>query len=215
MIAPQPNYSVPAADRFADPLVCVVQNERESREQLCQLFHTALMPVRAFGSGKEFLEHRNHPGPCCLVTDVNLPGITGFDLQTALAGRAEQVVFLTGSADVSMCARAMKAGAVDFLIAPADGNSLLEAATRALARSQSILSARDLRTAARTRFESLTSREFEVMHRIIAGMLNKQAAADLGIAEKTIKIHRGRVMHKLSVESVADLVRLAMAAEIQ
>ena len=214
MVGPLISFDSSATPGSAEPLVCVVEHQREAREQLCQIFHTARLPVRAFASGKEFLGHR-HSGPCCLVTDVDLPGLTGFDLQSALTGRPEQVVFLSGNGDVCKCARAMKAGAIDFLLKPADNETILEATGRALDRSRSLLSARDARDAAPKPIDSLTSRELEVMDRVIAGMLNKQAAVDLGIAEKTIKIHRGRVMHNLGVESVADLVRLAMVAEIQ
>jgi len=214
MVGPRYSFDPSAATGSTESLVCVVENQREIREQLCQIFRAAMLSVRAFSSGHEFLGHRHH-GPCCLVTDIDLPGISGFDLQSALAGHPEQIVFLSGSADVGKCARAMKAGAIDFLLKPADHETILEATGRALARSQSILTARDTRDAARKRFDTLTSRELEVMDRVIAGMLNKQAAVDLGIAEKTIKIHRGRVMHKLGVESVADLVRLAMIAEIE
>lgn len=216
MIGPNLSFDPSTAGiGFTNPLICVVQHDGETRERLCQLFLDALLPARAFRSGKDFLAQRHHAGPCCLITGVSLSDITGFDLQIALAGRPEQVVFVSGDADVSMCARAMKAGAVDFLTSTADGRLLLDAAGRALTRSQSILAARHARAAARARFDSLTLREIEVMHRVLAGRLNKQAASDLGIAEKTIKIHRGRVMHKLGVESVAELVRLAMLAEIE
>jgi len=215
MVSPRYSFDSSAAPESTEPLVCVVESQRETREQLCQIFHAAMLPVRAFSNGRAFLDQRHHQGPCCLVTEVDLPGLNGFDLQSALAGHPAQVVFLSGGADVEMCARAMKAGAVDFLLKPANNDLLLDAIGRALARSQSILSARDTRNAARKRFDTLTSRELEVMDRVISGMLNKQVAMDLGIAEKTIKIHRGRVMHKLGVESVADLVRLAMIAEIR
>ncbi|RYD19883.1 MAG: response regulator transcription factor [Verrucomicrobiaceae bacterium] len=198
----------------AEPLVCVVDEESDYRENLCRMFHAAHLPIRVFPSPAEFLADGCHTGPCCVVMDIRLSGMDGFQLQSALSGRAEQIVFLAGQADVPMCARAMKAGAVDFLTKSADKESILEAAERALARSREILRARQSRGLATARIATLTSREFAVMHRVIAGLLNKQIAAELGITEKTIKVHRGRVMQKTGVTSVADLVRLALLAGI-
>jgi FixJ family two-component response regulator len=138
-----------------------------------------------------------------------MPVLDGFDLQNALAGHGEQIVFLTGHGDVPMCAKAMKAGAVDFLTKPVDGEILLSAVTRALERAREIRRTHTGRIAARAIMQSLTPRESEVMHCVITGMLNKQIAAKLGIAEKTVKIHRGRMMRKTCCISVPDLMRLA------
>lgn len=198
----------------AEPLICVVDEESDYRQSLCRMFRAAHLPIRVFPSAAEFLAEGVHSGPCCVVMDIHLGGTDGFQLQSALADRSEQVVFLTRQADVPTCARAMKAGAIDFLTKAADEQSILEAAGRALSRSREILRARQSRASARARIATLTSREFAVMHRVIAGLLNKQIAAELGIAEKTIKVHRGRVMHKTGVASVADLVRLALVADI-
>ncbi|GAA5129068.1 hypothetical protein GCM10023212_36490 [Luteolibacter yonseiensis] len=136
------------------------------------------------------------------------------DFKAILIDNADQVVCLTAHADISMCTFAMKAGAVDYLIKPVDAETMLEAAKRALARSQATLAAKIARTAAQAKFAKLTTREFGVMYRVIAGLLNKQIAAELGIAEKTIKVHRGRVMRKAEVVSVAELVKLAITAGI-
>ena len=138
-----------------------------------------------------------------------MPGIDGIELQRTLADREAQIVFLTGHGDVPMCADAMKAGAVDFLTKPVDDEDLLAAVARALERSVEAGKAGVERAAARARLATLTPREFEVMQRVIAGLLNKQIADELGAALKTIKIHRGRVMEKMGVESLADLVRAA------
>lgn len=196
------------------PLVCVVDEEMEIRQNLCKLFQTASLQVRTFKSVAEFLEQGGHQGPCCLVIDPNLPSMNGLDIQGILIDSSDQVVCLTSHADIPTCAKAMKAGAVDYLIKPADTETLLEAAKRALARSQVVLSAKTARSAAQAKFNSLTAREFGVMYRVIAGLLNKQIAAELGIAEKTIKAHRGRVMRKAGVVSVAELVKLAITAGI-
>jgi FixJ family two-component response regulator len=148
------------------------------------------------------------------VLDICLPGLDGLELQQALANRDEQIVFITGYGDIPMCARAMKAGAVDFLTKPVDDETLLEAVSRALARSAEFLRRKAQRASARAKLNRLTPREFEVMRSIIAGLLNKQIAAELGAAEKTVKIHRGRVMEKMGVTSVAELVRLAETAGV-
>lgn len=198
----------------AEPLVCVVDGDSEYRQSLCRLFSAAHLPIRVFPSPAEFLADGLHPGPCCVVMDIHPGGTDAFQFQSVLADRAEQIVFLSRQSDVPTCARAMKAGAIDFLTKTADEQSILDAAGRALARSRDILRSRQTKAAARARIASLTSREFAVMHRVIAGLLNKQIAAELGIAEKTIKVHRGRVMHKTGVASVADLVRLALVAGI-
>jgi len=206
----EPPYRPPASR----PLVCVVDSEAETRQFLCKLFRSAHLPTLAFSSATAFLNKDGHDGPCCLFTEVSMHEIDGLALQQMLSGRSEQVVFLSGRADVPTCARAMKAGAVDFLTKPASAEVILDATTRALARSEAFLSARATRASAETAIASLTPRERAVMHRVIAGMLNKQIASELGIAEKTIKVHRGRVMHKTGMVSVADLVRLCLLAGI-
>jgi FixJ family two-component response regulator len=199
----------------ADALVCVIDDDRSVRESLARLFRSAHLPVETFESARAFLERPRHSGPSCLVLDVQMPGIDGIGLQRSLARREEQIVFLTGHGDVAMCAGAMKAGAVDFLTKPVDDEDLLAAIGRALTRSSAVRRIAAERDAARARLDTLTPREFEVMERVIAGLLNKQIADELSAAEKTIKIHRGRIMMKTGVTSVADLVRLAEAAGVK
>lgn len=148
------------------------------------------------------------------MLDVRMPGLDGLELQQTLTGRETQIVFITGHGDVPMCAQALKAGAVDFLTKPVDDETLLAAVSRALERSAEIHKRKTERAAARAKLDQLTPREFEVLQRVIAGWLNKQIAAELGAAEKTVKIHRGRVMEKMGVTSVAELVRLAQVAGV-
>jgi FixJ family two-component response regulator len=195
-------------------LVCIVDDDETIRRGLSRLFRSVRIPAEVFASAQEYLDKTPHSGPSCLVLDVCMPGLDGLELQQTLVDRQVQIVFLTGHGDVPMCAEAMKAGAVDFLIKPVDDDELLAAVSRALARSVEIRQSMKDRAAARARLDALTPREFEVMQRVIGGLLNKQIADDLGAAEKTIKIHRGRVMEKMGVASVADLVRLAQAAGV-
>jgi FixJ family two-component response regulator len=178
------------------------------------LFRSARLPVETFPSAQAYLDRAEHHGPTCLVLDVQMPELDGLALQQKLVHREVQIVFLTGHGDVPMCAGAMKAGAVDFLTKPVDDEDLLAAVHRALLRSVEIRKAAAERTTVRARLDTLTPREFEVMERVIGGLLNKQIAEDLGAAEKTIKIHRGRVMEKMGVSSVADLVRVAQIAGV-
>ena len=206
--------SSPFPNLPADGLVFIVDDDESIRRSLGRLFRSARLVSEAFASAGAFLERPPHHGPSCVVLDVLMPGLDGLELQQALADREAQIVFLTGHADVPMCADAMKAGAVDFLIKPVDDERLLDAVGRALARSVEIRKTRSEHTAARALLATLTPREFEVMQRVIAGLLNKQIADELGTAEKTIKIHRGRVMAKMGVTSVADLVRLSQAANV-
>jgi FixJ family two-component response regulator len=194
------------------PLVCVVDDEQAVRQGLGRLLKSAGFHARTFSSAREYLDSDSHPGPCCLILDVNMPDIDGMHLQEELGGSGESIVFLTGCADVPMCARAIKAGAVDFLTKPVDDEVLLAAVKRALDASRSNIDAITRREEARRKISKLTPRESAVMERVVAGMLNKQIAADFGIAEKTIKVHRGRMMRKIGVVSVPDLVRLSITA---
>lgn len=197
-----------------DALVCIVDDDDSIRRGLSRLFRSVHLAVEAFPSAQAYLNRAHHEGPSCLVLDVRMPGLDGPALQQSLANREVRIVFLTGHGEVPICADAMKAGAVDFLTKPVDEEVLLDAVHRALARSAEIRKAAAERAAARARLEALTPREFEVMQRVIAGLLNKQIADELGAAEKTIKIHRGRVMEKMNVTSVAGLVRLAQAGGV-
>lgn len=194
-------------------LVCLVDNDEAVLRSLERLFRSARLKVAAFASAGDFLAHGEHAGPTCLVLDMQMPGIDGLALQAVLANRGEQIVFLTGHADVPTCAKAMKAGAVDFLTKPVDEETLLSAVACALDRARETCRLRVEQESARTVIASLTQRELEVMRGVVSGLLNKQIAAQLGIAEKTVKIHRGRVMRKTRCMSVPDLVRLVQHAE--
>jgi FixJ family two-component response regulator len=192
----------------------VVDDDDSIRKSLMRLFRSARIAAESFPSAQAYLQRAPHDGPSCLVLDVRMPGLDGLALQQELAHREPQIVFLTGHGDIPMCADAMKAGAIDFLTKPVHDEDLLAAVARALARSAEVREAAAQRAAARRRLDTLTPREFEVMRRVIAGLLNKQIADELGAAEKTIKIHRGRVMEKMHVASVAELVRVAQVAGV-
>ena len=191
--------------------VFVVDDDRSVRLSITNLLESDGHTVENFNSAAEYLARGPDLGPACLVLDVRLPGLDGMALQRQLAERGgmEQIVFITGHGDIPMGIQAMKRGAVDFLPKPFEDQALLDAVGQALARSTENWQRRDEVAQIRARIATLTPREFEVFRLVIAGLLNKQIAAELGAALRTIKTHRGRVMHKLGVESVAALVRLA------
>jgi FixJ family two-component response regulator len=180
------------------------------------LFKSAGHAAETFASAEDYLAREIFEGPICLVLDVRMPGLNGLDLQEALESRGacEQIVFITGHNDVPTCTQAMKNGAVDFLMKPFDGGELIEAVKRALRRGAEYLRKRREKREARGRIDKLTPREFEVLRLVVMGLLNKQIAAELHTAEKTVKVHRGRVMQKLGVTSVPDLVRVSERAGI-
>jgi len=193
------------------PVVFLVDDDDSVRRSLTRLLESAGYAVEAFASAREFLAHEPSAGPCCLVLDVRMPGLTGIELQETLiaAGRRMSIVFVTGHVDVPMSVRAMKGGAIDLLTKPVDAEVLMQAIERAVSKD-----ARDREHEAQVaeiqkRVERLTSRETEVFALVVTGMLNKQIAASLGVVEKTVKVHRARVMQKMGAGSVAELVRLA------
>jgi two-component system response regulator FixJ len=203
--------------RFNAPensLVCIVDDDELIRRSFARLFRSVRVAAETFASARAYQDRAEHAGPCCLVLDVQMPEIDGLELQHALPNREVEIVFVTGHGDVPTCAEAMKAGAVDFLTKPVDEEELLGAVVRALVRSFELRKAGATRAAARARLDTLTPREFEVLQCVIAGLLNKQIADELGAAEKTIKIHRGRVMEKMGIKSVPELVRLAQVAGV-
>jgi FixJ family two-component response regulator len=198
------------------PLVLVVDDDPSVRKSLTRLLASAGYRVEAFAAAREFLARTPHPGPCCLVLDVRMPGLTGIQLQELLAatGRRMSIVFVSGHVDVKTSVKAMKAGAVDLLTKPVDAKDLIAAIQRAVTRDEHDRAAEARRADVQRRVGKLTPRETEVFARVVTGMLNKQVAAALGIGEKTVKVHRARVMEKMRAGSVAELVRLADEAGV-
>jgi len=203
--APSPDPA-PTKD---DPLVLIVDDDAGMREAVVDLLQSVGIEGRAFGSTAELLAASVPDRPGCLILDVRLPGLGGLEFQTRLdsLGIALPIVFMTGFADVPMSVRAMKAGATDFLIKPFRDQDMLDAVDAALARDRSRRSQRAATMTVETLAATLTPREREVMAEVVKGRLNKQIAGDLGISEVTVKLHRGKVMRKMQVRSVADLVR--------
>jgi FixJ family two-component response regulator len=195
----------------ASPLVLVVDDDPSVRKSLSRLLASADYAVEAFASAGEFLARSPHPGPCCLVLDVKMPGLTGIQLQEMLraTGRRMSIVFVSGHVDVPTSVKAMKAGAVDLLTKPVDVRDLIAAIQRAMTRDEHERATETRLAEVRQRVAMLTARETEVFARVVTGMLNKQIGAALGIGEKTVKVHRARVMEKMQAGSVAELVRLA------
>ena len=196
------------------PLVFVIDDDESVRKGLKRLLNSADYESELFRSASDFLTRLPHCGPACVIVDVQMPGLNGVDFQQALIQRRreEQLVFITGHGNIPMCAQVMKAGAVDFLPKPFKPRELLKCVERALDRSVEQRRRVAERDEARRLLDLLTPREFEVMQLVISGMLNKQVGGELGMAEKTVKVHRGRVMQKLGVTSVAELVRLTQKA---
>lgn len=197
--------------------VFLVDDDPSVLRAIGRLVRSAGWNAATFNSAQEFLEKQDPDAPGCLVLDVTMPGFDGLDLQQALAqaGNCLPVIFLTGDGDVPMSVRAMKSGAADFLSKPCPAKILLAAISQALERDLQFRQKRAKEQVVAELLASLTPREHEVMLGVIAGHLNKQIAADLGTVEKTIKVHRARVMDKLHVSSVADLVRLTERAGIR
>jgi len=200
----------------AAELCCVVDDDQSMRRSLRRFLTSAGYTAETFSSAEDYLAREIFQGALCLLLDVRMPGLTGPALQEALEerGACEQIVFISGHGDVPTATRAMKKGAVDFLTKPFDGEELIQAVKRALGRSKERLRNRAERLEARSRIAKLTPREFEVLRFVVRGLLNKQIAAELHTAEKTVKVHRGRVMQKLGVTSVAELVRMSQRAGV-
>ena len=194
----------------ATPIVFVVDDDISVRESLELLIKSAGWRPETFASGQDFLARPRATVPCCLLLDMTLPGFNGLEVQRQLAERTEMpIIFITGHGDVPTSVQAMKAGAVEFLTKPFSDVVLVDAIRGAIERSRLALRLGAETRALKTRYESLTSREREVMGLVVSGLLNKQVGGELGISEVTVKAHRGQVMRKMKADSLPDLVTMA------
>src|SRR5690348_4801687 len=197
------------------PVIFVVDDDVSVRESLELLILCAGWRPETFESAEEFLERSRVDGPSCLVLDVTLPNLNGLDLQKRIIDRTDMpIIFITGYGDVPTTVQAMKAGAVEFLTKPFGDDVLLNAISQAIERSRTALAHEAELRSVRDCYASLTPRERETMALVVSGLLNKQIAIELGISEITVKAHRGQVMRKMGVDSLADLVRVAAALDV-
>jgi FixJ family two-component response regulator len=194
-----------------DAMVFVVDDDAPLRESLQNLIRSVGLRVEAFASAQEFLDRPRPEVPGCLVLDVRLPGLSGLDLQQRMAegDRDMPIIFITGHGDIPMTVQAMKAGAVEFLTKPFRDQALLDAIQQALARDRQAREQQTKSEELRRRYRALTPREREVMALVVAGLLNKQIAGELGTSEASVKVHRQHVMEKMGAGSLAALVRMA------
>lgn len=197
-------------------IVFVIDDDPLVRESVADLLNSAGFTVQTFGSAAEFVQRQRPDVPSCLILDVELPDISGLDLQTELAktGIEMPIVFLTGHGDIPMSVRAMKAGAVEFLTKPFGRQELLDAIKEALVRDGEVRKQKSESFDLQRRLGTLTPRERQVLALVVTGRLNKQIAGELGTTDLTVKVHRGRVMRKMGADSLADLVRMAEKLKI-
>ena len=194
-----------------EPIVFVVEDDESMRRALSNLFQSVGLEVELFGSASEMLQTKLRDVPSCLVLDVRLPGLSGLDFQTELANANihTPIIFMTGHGDIPMSVRAMKGGAVDFLTKPFRDQDMLDAVMTAIERDRKRRQDDKIVANLRGLLETLTAREREVLALVSSGLMNKQIAAELDLAEITVKIHRGHIMKKMGAKSLADLVRMA------
>ncbi|MBB4259654.1 MULTISPECIES: response regulator transcription factor [unclassified Bradyrhizobium] len=200
----------------ADPIVLIVDDDPSMRRALTNLFQSVGLKVEAFSSAAEIMEAKPPAVPSCLVLDIRLPGLSGLDLQADLAKANihTPIIFITGHGDIPMTVRAMKSGAVDFLTKPVRDQDMLDAVQAAIERDRKRRDAEQSISGVRSRYEGLTARERDVLALVASGLMNKQVAAELGLAEITVKIYRGQIMRKMAAKSLADLVRMTDALGI-
>jgi FixJ family two-component response regulator len=193
------------------PIVFVIDDDESIRRALTNLFESVGLRVEVFGSAPALLQSKLPDVASCLVLDIRLPGLSGLDFQAELAKAKIHIpiIFMTGHGDIPMTVRAMRAGAIDFLTKPFRHQEMLDAVARAIERDRKRREDDKIVADVRARFETLTRREREVLSLVAAGLMNKQVAAEIGIAEITVKIHRGHIMKKMGTRSLADLVRIA------
>jgi FixJ family two-component response regulator len=205
---PKPSHEPVSAK---EPIVFVVEDDSSIRRALTNLFQSVGLEVEVFGSASEMLQSKLRNVASCLVLDVRLPGLSGLDFQSELARANIQIpiIFMTGHGDIPMSVRAMKGGAVDFLTKPFRDQDMLDAVIMAIERDRKRREADKIVASLQTLFEALTSREREILALVSSGLMNKQIAAELGLAEITVKIHRGHIMKKMCAKSLADLVMKA------
>ncbi len=203
--------------RQSDAIIAIVDDDPSVRKGLERLIRSLGWQAETFASAQEFLDRARMETLSCLVLDLQLPGLSGLELQKRIteAGGGTPIVFLTGHGDIPASVKAMKAGAVEFLTKPVEEKDLLNAIQEAIERYQRTREQQAETRDLRDRYRSLTAREQEVMHQVISGLLNKQVAADLNITEDTVKFHRGHIMRKMRADSLADLVRMAESLGIR
>lgn len=212
----RPAPSLPEADNN-EPIVLVVDDDPSVRRALVNLFESVGLRVAAFGSAPEVMQSKPPGVPSCLVLDIRLPGLSGLDLQADLAKANihTPIIFITGHGDIPMTVRAMKSGAVDFLTKPVRDQDMLDAVQAAIQRDRKRRDIEKTISNVRSRFETLTPRERDVLSLVASGKMNKNVAAELGLAEITVKIYRGQIMRKMGAKSLAELVKMNEALGIQ
>ena len=211
---PTPPHAIASAE---EPVVFVIDDDASVRQALSNLFRSVGLRVEVFGSAPEFLQNKHPNVPSCLILDIRLPRLSGLDFQAELAKADVRIpiIFMTGHGDIPMTVRAMKAGAVDFLTKPFRDQDMLDAVTSAIERDRNSRDQAKVVSNVHALFATLTPRERQVMTLVTAGLMNKQIAAEIGVAEITVKIHRGHIMRKMAAKSLADLVKMAQTLDIQ